>query len=261
MLFAGGRTRFDAAMLNAFIRVDGRLPGGLAGAAHRRPLRAGRRQQLEPAAEAARAGPRRRGCRATRRCCSTWRRCPTSASGAACRRRACRRRRSTTSSRGRASAMPSSRWPPSSRSRRWPHDGRPRRRRRGRQRQLATAAADGVAAAVAGAALIEGMPDPAWLVNLADRARRRGQRRGGDVVRQAGAGARRRLGRRPGRQPRGRGLVGRGVRAATRRRCDRTPSSPPPTAARCRSTAACAASRCVRRARRRRQRRPTRSSC
>ena len=42
MLFAQSKTKFDTAILGAFIQDDGRLPAGLGGAAHRRPLCAGR---------------------------------------------------------------------------------------------------------------------------------------------------------------------------------------------------------------------------
>ena len=49
---------------------DGHLPARVGGAAHRRPLRAGGVGQLEPAAQAARAGARPGGAAATRRCCS-----------------------------------------------------------------------------------------------------------------------------------------------------------------------------------------------
>jgi hypothetical protein len=59
VLFAQGRKlrRHGAQRLHPH---DGRVPGRLAGAAHRRPLRDGGGRQLQPAAEAARAGARPR---------------------------------------------------------------------------------------------------------------------------------------------------------------------------------------------------------
>ena len=83
LLFAQGRSKYDTSILGAFIKMMGVYPPGSTGAAHRRPLRARRRRQLDPAAQAERARSRPGDAARRRAGPRTSRPRPASASGAA----------------------------------------------------------------------------------------------------------------------------------------------------------------------------------
>ena len=160
----------------------GVYPAGLGGAAHRRPLCAGHERQLDAAAEAARAGARPAACRATRRCISTWSTTPDLGIRRSLKPRSCRPTRCDY-----LAPRP-----------RVAYFFEPARAERGAGRgpggvHDATGAPPcrrGPALLQAWAALLDGLPDAAWLVDARQPARGGRQRRG---ARAAGPAAARSL--------------------------------------------------------------------